>query len=175
MVSTLAITNGVNNALMSIRIAPTVSNGVSASTLGTREIINRMQMVLRQMDLFSNGQFLITLVLNGKVSAADSWQSQGGSSLAQYVLHTAGTTISGGESVFGFFLNTSGGSTNYTTTQQDLSLVRDMGTSILSGGATAANVSIYPDGPDIITVMAQNIGSASANLFGRMSWTEAQA
>ena len=54
--------------------------------------------------------------------------------------------------------------TNYSTTQQDLSLVRDMGTSILGGGAAAANVGIYPDGPDIITVMAQNIGSSSANI-----------
>jgi hypothetical protein len=174
MVSTLAVTNGVNNALMSFRIAPSVSNGVTASTLGTREIVNRMQMVLRNMDLFSNGQFLITLVLNGTVSASTAWASQGGSSLAQYILHTSGTTISGGETIFGFFLNSSGG-TNYTTTSQELALLRDMGTSILSGGVAAGNASIYPDGPDIITVMCQNIGAASANVFGRVSWTEAQA
>jgi hypothetical protein len=175
MTTTVSVTNGNNNAIMSFRIAPTVSNGVTSSILGTREIINRMQMVLRNMDLFSNGQFLITLVLNGVVSSATpNWASQGGSSLAQYITHSAGTTLSGGEVVYGFFLNTAGG-TNYTTTSVELNLLRDMGTSILGGGAAAGNTAIYPDGPDVITVMAQNIGSGAANIFGRVSWTEAQA
>jgi hypothetical protein len=75
--------------------------------------------------------------------------------------------------VFGFFLNTTG--SGYTTTQQDLTLVRDMGTSILGGGVAAANVGVYPDGPDVVTVMAQNIGATSGNIFARLSWTEAQA
>ena len=175
MTTTLSVTNGVNNALMSIRIAPSVSNGVGGLQLGTRELINRMQLVLRQMDIFSNGQFLITLVLNGTVSSATpNWSNSGGSSLSQTIFHSAGTTITGGETVFGFFMNSSGG-TNYSVTQQDLSLVRDLGTSIISGGVAAAGVGFYPDGPDIITVMAQNIGSAAANIFARLSWTEAQA
>jgi hypothetical protein len=50
-----------------------------------------------------------------------------------------------------------------------------MGTSILSGGSALGNVSIYPDGPDVVTVLAQNIGTSTANVFARMSWTEAQA
>jgi hypothetical protein len=164
-----------NNALMSIRIAPSVSNGVGASTLGSRELINRMQLVLRQMDIFSNGQFLITLVLNGTVSSATpNWTNSGGSSLAQVILHSATTTITGGETIFGFFINTSGG-TNYSVTQQDLSLVRDLGTSILSGGAASAITNVYPDGPDIITVMAQNLSASAGNISARLSWTEAQA
>jgi len=174
MTTTLAINNGVNNAVMSFRIAPSVSSGVAGSTLGIRELVNRMQMILRQLDVFSNGQFLMTLVLNGTVSSATpNWASVGGSSLAQYIFHTSATTIAGGETVFGFFLNTTG--SGYTTTQQDLTLVRDMGTSILGGGVAAANVGVYPDGPDVITVMAQNIGTGSGNIFARLSWTEAQA
>lgn len=176
MTTSISITNGVNNALMSFRICPTVSAGVGGTTLGSRELINRMQMVLRTMDVFSNGSFLITFVLNGTVSSATpNWANVGGSSLAQYINHTAATTITGGETVFGFYLNTAGGSTNYTTTSTDLALVRDLGTSILSGGAATANTNVYPDGPDMITVMAQNIGSGASNIFGRMSWTEAQA
>jgi hypothetical protein len=174
MTTTLAINSGVNNAVMSFRIAPSVSSGVAGSTLGIRELVNRMQMILRQLDVFSNGQFLMTLVLNGTVSSATpNWASVGGSSLAQYIFHTSATTISGGETVFGFFLNTTG--SGYTTTQQDLTLVRDMGTSILGGGVAAANVGVYPDGPDVVTVMAQNIGAISGNIFARLSWTEAQA
>ena len=176
MTTTLAINSGTNNALMSIRVAPSVSNGVTGLTLGVRELANRMQLVLRQTDMFSNGNFLITMVLNGTVSSATpNWQSVGGSSLAQYIFHSSGTTILGGETIFGFFLNTSGSTSTYSVTQQDLTQVKDMGTSILSGGVAAGNVGVFPDGPDIITVVAQNIGSSTANLFGRLSWTEAQA
>lgn len=175
MTTALAVTAGSNNALMSFRIGPSVSNGQVASTLGTRELVNRMQMVLTNMDMFSNGQFLCTLILNGTVSSGTpNWTAQGGSSLAQYIIHSAGTTISGGENIFGFYLNSAGGS-NFTATSQELAAIRDMGTSILSGGAATGNVSIYPDGPDVITVMAQNIGATTSNCLARVSWTEAQA
>jgi hypothetical protein len=99
----------------------------------------------------------------------------GGSSLAQYVNHTGNTVITGGETIFGFYLNTGAGGASYTTTQQDLILVRDLGTSILSGGQANVQAAIYPDGPDIVTVVARNIGTTGANVFARMSWTEAQA
>jgi len=171
----LAVAASATNALMSFRVGPTVSNGIISSNLGDREIVNRMQMILRQLDLFSNGQFLVTIVLNGTVSSATpTWSNVGGSSLAQYVNHSTATTITGGEVIYGFYLNSAGG-TNYTATSTDLNLVRDLGTSILSGGGTAPNAGMYPNGPDMITIMCRNIGSASANIFGRVSWTEAQA
>lgn len=175
MVTSLAVGGNTTNALMSIRISPSVSGGVTGTALGIREIVNRMQLVLRQMDVFSNGSFLITMVLNGITnSALPNWSAVGGSSLAQYIFHTVGTTISGGETVFGFYLNNSG-ATQGSSTQQDLSLVRDLGTSILSGGSASANIGIYPDGPDVITIVAQNLTGSSGNLQARLSWTEAQA
>ena len=175
MTSTLTIAAGQTNALLSFRIAPSVSNGITGATLGSREIVNRMQMVLRQLDFTNTGQFLVTLVLNGFVgNGAASWQSVGGSSLAQYVSHQGSTTISGGETIYGFYLNTAGG-TNFTTTQQELDLVRDMGSSILGGGQTRSDTAFYPDGPDIITIMARNIGALGASCACRLSWTEAQA
>jgi hypothetical protein len=164
-------------ALQSFRIAPVVSNGITGSTLGSREIVNRMQMVLRQMDVLTNGNFLMTIVLNGLPNiATPAWTSVGGSSLAQYVNHTGNTIVSGGETIFGFYLNTgTGGASGYQSTQQDLSLVRDLGTNILGGGQGNVQAAIYPDGPDIITVVARNIGVGGSNVFARMSWTEAQA
>jgi hypothetical protein len=178
MTSTLAFTSaggGKTAALMSFRIAPSVSNGLAGTTLGTREIVNRMQMVLRQLDLFSSGQFLVTLVLNGTPNiATPAWTNVGGSSLAQYVNHSAVTTISGGETIYGFYLDTAGGA-NFTTTQQELSLVRDLGSSILGGGQSAINTAFYPDGPDVVTIVAQNIGASTASCAARLSWTEAQA
>lgn len=175
MTSTLAIAAGATNALLSFRIAPSVSNGLSGTTLGSREIVNRMQMVLRQLDFTSTGQFLVTLVLNGFVgNGSVGWQSVGGSSLAQYVPHQGTTTLTGGETIYGFYLNTAGGS-NFTTTQQELALVRDMGSSILGGGESRSNTAFYPDGPDIITIMVRNIGASTASCACRLSWTEAQA
>jgi hypothetical protein len=175
MVTTLPVAGNVTNAIMSIRIAPSVSNGVIGATLGIRELVNRMQLVLRQLDVFSNGSFLMTCILNGVTnSATPNWQAVGGSSLCQYIFHTSGTTVNGGETVFGFYLNNSG-ATAGSTTQQDLILVRDLGTSILSGGTLIANTGIYPDGPDVITIVATNLAATSGNLQARLSWTEAQA
>ena len=164
-------------AIQSFRISPSVSGGVAGQGLGVREIVNRMQMVLRQIDLFANGSVLVSVILNGSVSpGTPNWISAGGSSLAQYINHSTGTTITGGEVIYGFYLNTTGVATQFNTTQQDLALVRDLGTSILSGGnSTLSNVNIYPDGPDMVTIVAQNIGPVVANINCRMSWTEAQA
>ena len=175
MVTALQVGGNTTNAIMSIRVAPTVSNGVVGTALGIRELVNRMQLVLQQLDVFSNGSFLMTAVLNGVTnSATPNWQPVGGSSLAQFIFHTTGTTITGGETVYGFYLNSSG-ATGGSTTQQDLVLVRDLGTSILGGGSALANTGIYPDGPDVITIVAQNLVATSGNLQARLSWTEAQA
>ena len=175
MVTALQVAGNTTNAIMSIRVAPTVSNGVVGTALGIRELVNRMQLVLQQLDVFSNGQFLMTAVLNGVTnSATPNWQPVGGSSLAQFIFHTTGTTIQGGETVYGFYLNSSG-ATGGSTTQQELTLVRDLGTSILGGGSAIANTGIYPDGPDVITIVAQNLSGTSGNLQARLSWTEAQA
>jgi len=167
---------GQRMALQSFRIAPSVSNGVPGSRLGDREIINRMQMILRQMDLLSGGQFLIEILLNpSTANATPQWASVGGSSLVQYVNHGPDTRVENGEVVYGFFTNSSGGSSNLTTTSVELNLVRDLGNSILGGGVLDPTRGFYPDGPDIITICARNVGSAAASIFSRLSWTEAQA
>jgi len=161
--------------LISIRPAPSVDSGLSG-LLGQREIINRMQMVLRSIDAFSTGSgmsFLITLRLNGRVSGG-TFVNAGGSSLSQVAFHTSGQTIAGGEDIYGFFTTTPG------VTAEELTLVRDLGNSILGGGTslsvptTALNV--YPDGPDLITICATNVTAVTTNsINARISWTEAQA
>jgi hypothetical protein len=118
--------------------------------------------------------FRIELILNGRVSAG-TFIPVGGSSLAQVAYHTAGTTITGGENIFSFFVS-SGGS----VTSQDLTSVRDLGNSILGGGNTLAcpnsAANLYPDGPDIITIVATNVTAVTTNsINARISWTEAQA
>jgi hypothetical protein len=154
-------------------------------------MINHMQLVPYELDAYSNGAFLMQVVINATPVAASgssipSWTNVGGSSLSQYIFHNANTTVSGGETIFGFYMNTTavntlggpGLSTTYATTQQDFSQVKDLGTSILGGGQLSGNVGIFPDGPETITITATSLSPAGgqyANLVARMSWTEAQA
>jgi len=183
-VAGMSRTQTVNNVaqdatvpLLSIRLSPSVDNGLSG-VLGQREIINRMQLVLRSMAIQTTGAaavFLVTLRLNGRVNGG-TFQAVGGSSLAQIAYHGtgAGTSIAGGENIFGFYVYTPG------VLAEDLFLVRDIGNSILGGGTnnnvpTTVN-NIYPDGPDIITVCATNVTAVATNSINtRVSWTEAQA
>ena len=163
--------------LISLRIAPSVDNGLTG-VLGAREIINRMQLVMRSLSTFTTGTgitFLINLRLNGRVAGSNPGQfsSVGGSSLAQVAVHSSGTTITGGENVFGFYSNAG-------VNTEDLNQVRDLGTNILGGGTnnlcpTTFN-NLYPDGPDIITITATNVTGVTTNsILARISWTEAQA
>lgn len=173
MVSPIAVPQNARIPLMSIRLAPSVDNG-RGGVLGAKEIINHMQLIMTQMDLTANGIFLITLVLNG-VPSAGIFNNVGGSSLSQVAYHNAATTISGGETIFAFFAQSNGSGIN-TVTQQDLSYVRDLGNSIMGGGQTNnAGQQVFPDGPDVITVVAQNIDTGTKNIQARLSWTEAQA
>ena len=169
---------GNSKALFSIRVAPSVDNGIAAA-FGARELVNRMQLTLRALDVTTStagANLLVTAVLNGLPSTANTWTNAVGnaagavnSSLAQIADYAGGTTtVSGGEVTAGFFLGTGANSI-------DLSGVRDLGNSILGGGGTAANTNIYPDGPDVLTVTISNLGTTSASVFGRLSWTEAQA
>ena len=155
--------------IISLRVSPTVDSGLTG-LLGVRETINRMQLVLRQMDAVTSGPYRVEVILNGRPSDG-IWLPVGGSSLAQYAFHASGATITGGENIFSFFTQSNG------QTQQDMQLVRDLGTSILGGG-TSANVNTltgrYPDGPDMITICATPFfGNSFIN--SRISWTEAQA
>jgi hypothetical protein len=166
--------SNVRVPIISIRVAPSVDNGQTGQ-LGYREIINRMQLTLNSMDAYTTGtSFRVELVLNGQIiTTVNTWTSVGGSSLAQVSYHNTSTRITAGESVFGFFTN------NNAATTEDLSIVRDIGNSILGGGNTSTvsttALNVYPDGPDVLTVCATAIGGSSNSINSRISWTEAQA
>ena len=174
------VAGGATRALFSIRVSPSVDNGISAA-FGARELINRMQLTLRALDVSAipasgNANLLVEAFLNSTPSSATTWTNAVGnvagrinSSLAQIADYAAGsTTVTGGEVTAGFFVGSGANSI-------DLSQVRDLGNSILGGGGTTANTQIYPDGPDTLTIVVTNLTAVSCNVFGRLSWTEAQA
>jgi hypothetical protein len=165
--------------LMALRLAPSVDSGLTG-LLGARDLINRMQLQLRQMAVLSTGAgvaFRVELVLNGRVTGGTTtgFQAVGGSSLAQVAIYTAGGahTANTGETIYSFY--NAAASDVY-----DVSSVRDLGNSILGGGLVntvaggAAN--LYPDGPDVVLVKATNISAVTTNsIVARLAWSEAQA
>ncbi len=170
-------------ALMSLRLAPSVDNGVVGS-LGQRELINRMQLTLRQLNILtesggtSPAKVLVKIILNGQPSANASWTNVGGSSLCQYAFHSTNNTVGNGETIYSFFVSAVRGEANIAS--EDLSLVRDLGNSILGGGTdntfTAnSRTNVYPDGPDHVTIAVSNIGAVPAIVNASLGWTEAQA
>jgi hypothetical protein len=174
--SVTTIGSGASVALMSIRIAPSADNG-QIGAFGAREVINRMQLKLQSLGLTFTGTaqpLLVTAVLNGTPSSSTAWTNavsnaaQQNSSLAQIASYAGGTTtVSGGEVAGGFFIQ--------GTDRLDLTTVRDLGNSVLGGGAANSNAGIFPDGPDTITIVVRNLGASNATVFGRLGWTEAQA
>jgi hypothetical protein len=181
--TTTAITTSSTNPIiiLAIRLAPAVDNG-TIGLLGVKEIINRSQLQLDSLGLYTTGTgFLINLILNGYASGATTGgfiapiQQSGGitSSLAQVAVNTNAVTVTGGESVFAAYSATSGNTT------LDLSIVRDLGNSILGGGTSntvpTAQSNFYPDGPDILYIVATPLTVTTSTIQARLNWKEAQA
>lgn len=167
-----------SRALFSIRVAPSVDNGLPGF-FGERELVNRMQLVLRSLDVSTssgNANYLVRAYLNAIPTGTQAWTNAVGnvtgivnSSLSQIADYgSSGTTVYGGEVTAGFF--------SQGTSSIDLSAVRDLGNAILGGGTSVSNTGIYPDGPDTLTIVITNLStSQSLSALGRLSWTEAQA
>jgi hypothetical protein len=183
--------------ILAIRLSPSVDSG-RVGFLGQREIINRMQLNLRSMDVLSTGTFRINLYLNSRISNPGLndnfvFSNVGGSSLAQLAQSPAladnadnirrdHPKVVGGENVFSFLCDSA--SSGFTKTFVDLSGVRELGNSIMGGGysnnlplSSAPVVGMYPDGPDILYITARNLntGANTSRITARISWTEAQA
>ena len=193
----ITLASGQTKALMSIRLAPSVDNSQISSLLGSHELTNRVQLQLQTLDVavtasgapslnVGGGNVLIKAYLNATpvlisggtipawVNAVSNVNTPNSSlsQIADYSSVTNGVTTAsglfGGEATAGFFVS--------TTQEVDVSKVRDLGNSILSGGGTGfPNTGIYPDGPDTLTLVAQNVGVVPVNILARVSWVEPQA
>jgi len=163
--------------LVSIRLAPSVDNG-RPGALGSREIINRMQLTLSSVGILATHDTEIKLLLNA-YPYKKNWERVTPPSLSQLLLHSKGDTISGGTQFFTF--RVSGGSTDSagkritTSVTQDLDELATLGNSVIGGD------SIYPNGPDLLTIAATILdtsgisATAPASITGRITWKESQA
>lgn len=175
--STISLNAGTTVPIMAIRIAPSADNGTTG-LLGVKEIINRLQLQLTDMAAVTSGAVLVNLILNGYCTGfSGSFQSIAGggqvsSSLAQVAVNTSNTaSISGGESVTALYSN--------GVNSIDLGNVRDLGNSILGGGTSntvpTSQAGVYPDGPDILYIVATNTTASAVTMLARINWKEAQA
>jgi len=152
--------------LVSLRLAPSVDSGVTGA-VGERDIINRMQLTLRRAGITTNQDLEAFVILNGLPSNLDFEKVQS-PSLSEIIRHDAGDLIQQGTVVY---------STKVSVGSLDIELgeLIDMGNSILGGD------SIFPSGPDLITIAIQpqdtSTISGTSPLFvsGKITWTESQA
>jgi hypothetical protein len=180
--TTVAVPFGASCPILAIRVAPSVDNG-QVGTLGQKEIINRLQLQLRELGVVTSGAFLIQLVLNGYSTGTLTWgafqsptqNNTVTSSIVQVAAQTnVGGTFTGGESIAAAFTNSSG------QTTLDLTSVAGIGNAILGGGLNntvpTTYAGQYPDGPDILYVVATNTATSGSNtILARLSWQESQA
>lgn len=162
------ITAGNEEALLTIRLAPSVDYGIPGF-YGVRNLINRSLVTLKTIGVVATGQFTITVKINGESTLFETesnWDAAGNGSISQYVDHTDNTEVIGGD-VIGLFLTDEGG-TRATSSTLDISDVRDLSNSVLGGPNS------FPDGPDTLTIFAKNNGAQAGNVKCRISWTEAQ-
>ena len=162
----------LNIPLVSIRLAPSVDSSITGS-LGEREIINRMQLALDSVGILTTHETEISLILNPSLST-DTFENVDDPSLCQLVKHASGDTVSGGSVILSFRASGAGSGATSSTTF-DLSRISSLGNSILGGDG------IYPNGPDLLTVVANIVDSSDVSastpyqISARITWSESQA
>jgi len=163
--------------LISIRLAPSADNS-RPGLLGDREVVNRMQMQLKTVGILATNDTEIRLMLNSSIDNRE-WQRSTAPSLSQLVVHEKGDLLEGGTQIFNFRVpggtKDATGTRNAASTDLVLTDLVDLGNSILGGD------SIFPNGPDLLTIAAAVIdttGISASNPYvitARITWSESQA
>jgi hypothetical protein len=165
-----------NIPLISIRLAPSVDSSLTGD-LGAREIINRMQLNLQSMGILTSHETEITLVLNSLLNS-DAYENAALPSLCQLLKHTPNDSLAGGQEILSFRAPGGGleGNRRLTATSDfDLGELSALGNSIMGGDG------VFPNGPDILTVVANCVDSTGVSqnnpytVTARVTWKESQA
>ena len=161
-------TSGPNyQPLLSIRLSPSVSSGLTGK-LGDRDVINRMQLRLQEIGISSTQLVDVKLLLNARLNNLN-FVGVTSPSLCQIVEHTAADTVSGGVQVYNFRAAGGSGVGVEGTTSVNIDELFELSNSILGGD------SVFPDGPDILTVAVSRLVGGTTLTSAKLSWTEAQA
>jgi hypothetical protein len=163
---TLDNTSGANyQPLISLRLSPSVSEGLTGG-LGDRDVINRMQLRLQEVGIQTNELVDVKILLNGRLNNLN-FLGVDSPSLVQVIEHTSNDTISGGVQVYNF--RASGQAGQEQTTSVNVDELFELSNSILGGN------SVFPDGPDVLTVAVARLTGTETLTSAKLSWAEAQA
>ena len=158
--------------------------GISAGTYITNIWGNTVQLS-SALTTGATGTYTFTPT-SGFTGLPNDWgrDSVGNASLAQAIfidngfgqgtIQTASGNIQGGDSIFSFFSENGGGASNYNSSVYSLTGLKDVGNSMMSGNGNPSTPG-FPGGPDVVVIVATNIGTAASQISARLSWTEAQA
>ena len=156
-----------------IRLAPSVSNGV-VGDIGSRDLLNRAQLLLQKLEVTSNVNVNTTGILNPtnlNINSANWTAINAAANGSQPSFAQIYTGISGtpqpGERIFSTIVQAN------NQNNLDLSGLKEMTNAVIGGNQT------FPDGPDVLCITLQNLAANPAvtpagvqvNLF----WSEAQA
>jgi hypothetical protein len=160
-------TTGPNyQPLLSLRLSPSADSGLTGK-LGDRDIINRMQVRMREIGVSTTELVEVKLILNGRLNNL-GFVGQPAPSLVELVEHTPQDTISGGIQVYNFQAEGGQGG-DKANTSVDIDTLFELSNSILGGD------NIFPDGPDILTVAVSRLTGNETRTSAKLSWGEAQA
>jgi hypothetical protein len=160
-------TSGPNyQPLISLRLSPSVSSGLTGK-LGDRDVINRMQLRLQEIGISTTQLVDVKVLLNPRLNNLN-FVGVDSPSLTQVVEHTSADTVSGGVQVYNF--RAAGGADGTeASTSVNVSTLFELSNSILGGD------SIFPDGPDILTIAVSRLTGNDTLTAAKLSWAEAQA
>jgi len=152
-----------------LRLAPSVSNSI-AGQFGDRDLINRSQLLLQQLQIQSDQSVQVYGILNpGNIDASSlTWQAVNSAALGSQpsfaqISTSSSTVATPGEQNFST-LGQPGG-----FAQIDLTNLKELTNSAIGG------YSNYPDGPDVLAVVVKNLTANTANVNINLFWSEAQA
>jgi hypothetical protein len=159
-------TSGLNyQPLLSLRLSPSVSEGLTGK-LGDRDVINRMQLRTKELAVQTTQLVDVKVLINPRLNNLN-FVSVPSPSLTQVIAHTSNDTVSGGVQVYNFRAAGQGGAEQSTTVSLDE--LFELSNSILGGD------SVYPDGPDILTIAVSRLTGSTTLASAKLTWTEAQA
>ena len=151
--------------LLSIRLSPSVSSGLTGK-LGDRDVINRMQLRMKEIAVSTTQLVDVKLLINPRLNNLN-FTGVVSPSLTQVIQHTGNDTVSGGTQIYNF--RAAGAAGTDSATNVNIDELFELSNSILGGD------SVFPDGPDILTVAVSRLTGNNTQTSAKLTWTEAQA
>lgn len=176
--STAFSSTSAENAILSLRLAPSVDYGIPGP-FGVRSLINRSLLTLKNIGVVATQPIQIVVKINTEDESfydENNWLPAGNGSIAQYLDHTVSGSFDsagkGGDVIASYFVvpqvDVNTNMPVYGSDSFDINIVRELSNSILGGGGS------HPDGPDTLTVFAKSFNGATSLTRARVSWTESQ-